>query len=278
MRVRAIRDLSQLSDSAFFESVAEGLGLVLSNAVRLYDGATKVAQAGRSRASKVLEAIAEEESAKFLVLMDAVRCPKQPGARFAGQLSRFSEHLAKGLYARACTWRPTTLGELQEYIDHDRQEFYLDGPNESDWIFRNQIHQDRESTLYVDYVATDEGHSWTDPGQFEELISGSIEPFSLEMARALSDVGLATSRGLSVVARVWRTAEINPNTSCSEFRALNLRTLDEVRKDGLLREESTVCPWIVDRWQFPMYDLDLSMIPVKLDVLREQQRNWSPEW
>jgi hypothetical protein len=35
----------------------------------------------------------------------------------------------------------------------------------------------------------------------------------------------------------------------------------------------------VDRgeWQFPMYSLDLSKIPVDLKSLREQQRKWTPD-
>ncbi len=34
--------------------------------------------------------------------------------------------------------------------------------------------------------------------------------------------------------------------------------------------------WIM-AWQFPMYRLDLSMIDVDVETLREQQRNWTPE-
>ena len=102
MRVRAIRDLSQLSDAEFFVSVAEGLSLVLNNAVKLHDGAALIAQTKRSNACRVLDAVAEEEAAKFLALTDAVRCPRQPGERFARQLGRFSDHLAKVLYSDAC--------------------------------------------------------------------------------------------------------------------------------------------------------------------------------
>jgi AbiV family abortive infection protein len=279
MRVKAIRDLSQLSDSEFFKAVAEGLNLVLRNALKLHDGATVVSQEKRNHPSKVLEAIAEEEAAKFLVLIDSVRCPKQPGERFARQLGRFSDHLAKGLYADACSWRPTTLGQLQEYIDNCRHEFYLDGPNDVDWIFRNEVLQNREGALYVDYVSTDEGHSWTDPGQYEGFLSGTFEPLSLKMAKALSDVGIATPGGRAVVAQIWRPAPLDVKTHCSEFRDLNLRTLQALETGRLLLEQSNdVYSWIVNYWQFPMYDLDLHLIPVELEGLRERQRNWSPDW
>ena len=45
MRARAVRDLSQLSDSALFAEVAEGLGLIMNNARRLYASATVLAEA-----------------------------------------------------------------------------------------------------------------------------------------------------------------------------------------------------------------------------------------
>jgi hypothetical protein len=54
---------------------------------------------------------------------------------------------------RACGMRPGTLAELQEYVDNHREEFYLDGPNDVDWIFRNEVLEGREGALYVDYVA-----------------------------------------------------------------------------------------------------------------------------
>src|SRR5262245_58429615 len=161
MRVKAIRDLAQLSDRDFFAAVAEGLPLIVTNAIRLFDGATVLSEAKHYHAARALTAIAEEEAAKALVLLDAVRCPRLPNERFSDQLARFNDHLAKGLYAKACMYRPTTLGELQGYINSDRGSLYLDGPNDVDWIFPNEIKHQREKQFYVDYVAMDDEHSWS---------------------------------------------------------------------------------------------------------------------
>ena len=169
MRARAIRDLTQLPDRGFFVEVAEGLTLILGDACRLQSGAASLAQAKQFHASRVLQLVAEEEASKALILLDAVRCPRHPGDRFANQLGRFNDHLAKGLYARACSLRPATLAQLQEYLNSYRQEFYLDGPNDVDWIFRNDVISRREEVLYVDYVATDDGRSWIDPQRYEAL-------------------------------------------------------------------------------------------------------------
>ena len=139
--------------------------------------------------------------------------------------------------------------------------------------------QNREGALYVDYVSTDEGHSWTDPSQYEGFLSGTLEPWSLKMAKALCDVGMTTPAGLSVVAQIWRSAAFNAKTHCSELRDLNLRTLQALETASVLREQSNdIYAWIVNYWQFPMYDLDLHLIPVEIEALRERQSNWSPDW
>lgn len=107
------------------------------------DGAVALAASEQCHACRVLATIAEEEASKVLILLDAVRCPRLPSDRLSNQVGRFNDHFAKGLYARSCWYRPTTLGQLQEYINHDRDQFYLDGPNDVDWIFRNEIIQAR---------------------------------------------------------------------------------------------------------------------------------------
>ena len=173
MRVRAIKDLMRLGEPAFFAAIAEGLELIVQNVSRLYDGAITLAKASQPHAAHVLTTLAEEEAAKVLILLDAVRCPQSPADRLSHQLARFNDHLAKGLYARVCGMRPATLAQLQECIDNDREEFYLDGPNDVDWIFRNQVTQDREGIFYVDYVAHDDGHRWSDPAVFEEILCSS---------------------------------------------------------------------------------------------------------
>ncbi len=280
MRVRAIKDLTQLGEQEFFNAIAEGLDLIVKHITRIYAGATTLDEAGQTHASRVLSMIAEEEAAKFLILIDAVRCPRKPESRLAGQLGRFNQHLAKGLYARACMWCPVTLGQLQEYVNNDREDFYLDGPNDVDWIYRNQVIQNREGALYVDYVAHDDKHRWHDPLEFEELhFSGRPEPWSVTTTKHLHGVGVSTAAALAAVAELWRASPPAPNTHCSEIWRMNQRTLELMDKHGLLKEQpASTYAWLIRQWQFPMYDLDLSEIKVPLETLREQQRNWGQDF
>jgi AbiV family abortive infection protein len=280
MRRRANGDLSQLTDSAFIAEVAVGLGLIIQNARRLHASADVLAQAGRNHGARILHALSEEEATKFLILLDAVRCPRLPPDRLARQLARFNHHFPKGLYARACWIRPGTRGQLQEDLDHYRDKYYLDGPNDTDWIFSNDIDRRRQEALYVDYTASDEGHTWADPGWYDNvgLLSG-FEPESLQIAGALYDVGISNSEAVAVVAEVWRSIAMSREMHWGELRQLNHRTLERLESKGLLQDRaSTEYQRIVDDWPFPLYDLDLNMKEVDIELLRDRQRSWTPDW
>ena len=284
MRPRAIKDLSQLPDPDFFASVAEGMSLVVQNAGRLYASAATLNESKHFHGSSVLKYQAEEEASKFLILLDAVRCPRNPSDRFCGQLGRFNNHLAKGLYARAYGARPETLERLQIYLDTFREELYLDGPNGIDWIFRNEICQGREGELYVDYMSTDEGHFWHDPGiaykvESAEVLQWIIEPKALQVARSLFDIGIAQKDALILVADIWRSVSIKPETPSHEIRELNQQTLKKLDSTGILRKQPAhIYGSIIDDWQFPLYDLDLKLIPVDINTLRERQDSWNPDY
>jgi AbiV family abortive infection protein len=154
VRLRAIRNLSQLNDSELLSEVSEGLRLCVGNALRLWCDARRLRESRRPQGFEILRLFVEEEAAKFHILLDAVRCLRQPADRFARQLGYFNQHLAKGLYAEYYNFAsPGGLAEVRRYMDRDRQALYLDGPNDVDWVFRNDILRKREESIYVDYVA-----------------------------------------------------------------------------------------------------------------------------
>jgi hypothetical protein len=89
--------------------------------------------------------IAEEEAGKFLILLDAVRCGRKRQKVFAEQLERSHDRLAKGLYVATVSIRPAISAELLSYLEGLRVQLYLDGPNDVDWIFRNEVLSGRET-------------------------------------------------------------------------------------------------------------------------------------
>ncbi|MGE3336012.1 MAG: AbiV family abortive infection protein [Rhodospirillaceae bacterium] len=278
MRIKAIADLSQLNDEAFLTACAEGLSLIHKNVSRLWTGARALHESGQVQASRVLKVLAEEEAGKFLILLDAVRCPRTPSDRFATHLKRFTCHIAKGLYARAVSMRPDTPARLQHYLDNYRDQFYLDGPNDVDWIFPNQIEWDRNGLLYVNYVAHDDGARWEDPCAFEDL--ATFQPISeaVQLVSDLAAVGFASPAALQVVADDWRPFEPGPETHWSEMPHRNHRTLEQMNTRSILIEApQDTYGRIQTQWPFPMWGLDLSLRKVDLEDLRTRQRNWTPD-
>lgn len=74
MDLRAIKDLSQLADDEFFAQVSEGLALILRNATQIQSDSDLLAESERSRGRRILDNLVREEAAKYLILIDAVRC------------------------------------------------------------------------------------------------------------------------------------------------------------------------------------------------------------
>jgi hypothetical protein len=71
----ADRELLQLSQADFLTTVASGLPLIWENASRLWTEAAEMSQLGARRSVCILRGFAEEEGAKALILLDAIRCP-----------------------------------------------------------------------------------------------------------------------------------------------------------------------------------------------------------
>ena len=70
---RAIGDLEQFADKRLFEELSEGMPLIVDNAARLDDTTHRLHRDGEFRASEIMQGFAEEEAAKFLILIDYVR-------------------------------------------------------------------------------------------------------------------------------------------------------------------------------------------------------------
>ncbi len=273
MRTRAIRDLAQLPDKVVFEELSTGLDLVFKNASRLDEDAQALWDEGRSQGSEILTAICAEEAAKFLILIDAIRCPSD---RLSSQLKRFYNHLAKGIYVECCEWRADSLGQLDSYVREELAEFYLDGPSDIDWIFRNRILSQREEQLYVDYIVTDDGQYWTEPRR-EELFPLRLKPRVLALIGAMHAAGFATSKALETIAVIWRPVRMNDDFPWHELSDLNTKTVDVISSLIGSPVPAEDYEQIIDLWPFPLYSLDLREIPVAKEDLRKRQRASSPD-
>lgn len=163
----AIKDLLQLSDAQLFEQVATGIRLVVEHAESLESIAVRLIGIDEHRGAAIVRALAKEEAAKVLILVDLIRCPRNDQDARRRTTLAFRDHLAKEIYANSCRWRPVDFAELTTIVNRERQPYYLDGPNDVDWIFPNDAHGRRENRKYVDYVrdvTVENGeHDWVSP-------------------------------------------------------------------------------------------------------------------
>lgn len=278
MRSKAISDLANLSDNEFFEQISTGYKHVLENAIKISDDSSLLSKQERPNGCRILSGVAEEEAAKCLILIDAVRCPRKPPETLTTHLRRFNDHLAKGLYAEACYWSPTDFNELIGYIDNERLQYYLDGPNDIDWIFSNRILTNREWIIYVDYVAHEEEgvreiHAWQIPDNSKFLLPDM--PLSLMLAKAFFDTGCTTPEALALIADFWRPIVMTPNFSWVDLRELNYKMLKKlIEKRLIIAQPQKVYTTIFDIWTFPLHSSDLKLKEIKKAELREIQKKW----
>lgn len=279
MRSRAIKDLARLNDKDLFIEIAEGLSAVQDNSSRIADAFKIIAKRENARGARILEAIAKEEAAKYLILLDAIRCPRMPADRFSKHLAKYNEHLAKGLYADACNWRPASFGEIKSIIEEECKQYYLDGPNDVDWIFENSIIRKREEAFYVDYIESDETHIWLSPARYDSPSSVFCGvPSVVELMNQLHTVGFSKAKSLELISDMWRPITFTDGTDFSQLRDLNCKTLEVLSDAGLLIEaESEIYSHIAYVWLFPLYDLEMRQTQMKQSKLKEIQDRWYPE-
>ena len=133
--------------------------------------------------------------------------------------------------------------------------------------------------LYVDYVEGHDAPHWSDPTVRATLGGPMPLPRTLTMALWLQQVGVGTSQALAVIAAYWRENSPTPDTTWESIKRANYRTLALLDEYGLLTEQpSDTYSRIVNEWQFPMYDLELTRLDVEPSGLRERQQYSRRDW
>lgn len=285
---RAIRNLAQLCDAALYETLSEGLPLIVENATSLDESARRLYRDGDLRASQVMRGFAEEEAAKILILLDYVRCPRKSEQKKANQvLKRFYGHVAKRVHAMACEFPMIeSFEDLSEFVESECLPRYLDGPSGVDWIFPNAISENREHELYVDYVqeVTDTAGAcfWISPTPPVIFLSQYQTSDCVTLAQALFEAGAFSTNGLADIADVWRVFEPTSKTGRGELRDLIGESLRRLGSHwGAVEEDKA--GFIKSHWPFPLWPLTLNeprQTDDNLERLREERRRavqWKEE-
>lgn len=257
----AVIDLAKFSDDRLFKELSEGITNIIENAVSLDGTARRLCQAQEYHAAEILRGFAEEEAAKVLILIDAVRCPSGRPEK-AETLKCFYNHIAKRIYAMMCSWRGCRVNfeEVHQTVELECRSFYLDGPNDVDWIFSNSIKAEREQAMYVDYVQdiTEENgaYFWKSPHPSDLYPRTYKTPDSVHVACAVCQIGASTPKGLAIIADIWREFEPTSETSIEDLEHLKVFTLKRLVEEG-------VCAYtdfgsqLVEDWPYPLWPLKM---------------------
>lgn len=273
MQPKALGHVVRLPKAKRLDALAEGLDLLVEHVETLRNDLVCLVEANRPRASAIVEDYSEEEAAKVLILLDLVRMGFRNQKAANEQVSRFYSHLARCIYAEVAAMRPASFGEVRSLVDLLRESHYLDGPNDIDWIFRNQLLTRREETLYVDYVQDENGEPrWVTPAAYDQSnlwVSTGVQ----DLVVALSRCGCTSRGGLEVVARAWSRRPPQDITHWREVARINADIVDELLAKDLARPEVTTqdIHLVHDRWLFPMGSLDLSQIEIPPSALENQR-------
>lgn len=277
MLPRRLEALTTIPVAQRLPIIAEGLQSLARSVAALEADATDLASKASHQGAATLRCFADEEAAKVLILLDIVRSGWRDQKGLSSSLSRFYDHLARGLYVVAYEGRPADLAEVRRMVDGERRAFYLDGPMDVDWIFRNEVLTTREQRLYVDYVEYDDGcRRWVGPAEHAEIFD---EPFSLsntsstviQLVAALDAIGLLTLDGLEAIRAVWKKISVTDQTHWQEVRELNVQVVKAIWDDDAMVESART---VVEKWIFPLTSLDMSLTNVDMQDLRRRQDAW----
>ena len=275
------RRLCQMAYDERLAFLAEGLPVILSSAQSMWRGSRKL-EKKMPREAGVLRGFAEEEAAKALIFMDAVRCPRHLVASRMGAIVGWSyDHLARLIYAEAIQWSPGNVAELREYVDSHRKAHVLEG-DAGEYIVPNWSLYERASRLYADIQAGESGDlAWSDP--VDSPFSSGWErpmPHALLLAEAMAELGIFTHEGLKATSEVWGQVEFAKKERRADAIALARKLVTRLIQEGLPSETATKQQHLSalgNYWQLPMYSLDFKMIPVSLQELeaaREVKLGW----
>jgi AbiV family abortive infection protein len=271
MHERRIRRLLELKRNQRFPVVGEGLARVGEHVAGLARSISTLKNAGDLKGAAALDIICTEEASKILILLDLCRCMHKPNAEFEKGCKYFYDHLARSIYAYVHEANPSRYSEVVGYVKDNRPSHYLDGPNDADWIFRNDLMRQRENTLYVDYEEVEPGkYEWTGPDPDLIYVPQRITKLVLSMQTA----GMLTEAGARVVSEVWKNSSFDENTRweyCSERNLAVLNTLSTSKKE-VTRELVAARHVIREKWTFPLTQLDLFLDrSTTIEEFQEQQ-------
>lgn len=216
-------------------------------------------------AARVLRNVCREEAGKFLLLLDLYRMPKISQGQMSTHLHRAGDHLAKLLYAQMADFAIGDRREMSRAIETYRASHYLDGPNDVDWIWRNELLAEREGALYTDLVDMEGDLEWWTPGD----LSWVTVPKSILLVQALAGTGVVSKEGFQALRDAWVDFDHESDSRWDDWSS-RTKTVLEGLSDDVVPDPDTWgshASFAVQEWPMPLIGFDLSKREVGLEEL-----------
>jgi len=269
MRTRQFKQLAGKGFTQRLPLLIEGLAAIATNVRRIAAELDVCVDAQAYRAAELLRNIGREKAGKFLILIDSCRSPGSPQATISRQLDRAGNHLAKLIYAQVADYSIASQPELLRAIDGHRQKLYLDGPNDYDWIFPNELITERENALYVDLVESEGVLGWSSPRNDERPVTA---PKSLRLVEAIMNTGIVSQPGLTLLQEAWRGFDPTADTHHNEWARRSRAALEAFAAQHEVCDDwGNAAGWVAYEWPMPMVALDIAEVTVTAEELSKRR-------
>jgi hypothetical protein len=270
MRPRQFQQLAGLPIRDRDALVVEGLQAIGRNVSAISAELQACDDPVLSHAARLLRNVGREEAGKFLVLLDVYRAPGADQEKRSRQFRRAGDHLCKLIYAQIADYSIGSSTELLDAVALHRKELHLDGPNDVDWIFRNDLLMEREGALYVDLIDHEGELAWLEPHRIELHPS---TPTSMRLVQALSACGIDTLDGLHALTQAWTAFDAAEYSHCSAWGERTRAALAALGAPEVEDDTWRAARWLaIDRWPMPMVDVSVEQERVDLETLRERRQ------
>ncbi|MGZ8175878.1 MULTISPECIES: AbiV family abortive infection protein [Methylobacter] len=279
MKSKAIKNLAQLNDTDLFQQVAIGLEKIYEHCIELNKTSELLAKNKDYRAFNIIEAVKNEEAAKYLILIDVLRCPRKiDKPYFTRQLSKFNDHLAKIIYSELCSWKPSYYEELCGYISRDINKFYLDEYTDENYFFRNRLINERENFFYVDYTEHRGERRWIYPENNVPATLFCDDEYTnpsavMQMVKSLHRIGISKYESIKIFSEFWREFKFSNETLYGVFYEANQECFKHIYEKNLFNEDVTQSDYdlIISEFPFPLYKEEITLINIDKGKLIEQK-------
>lgn len=276
MKTRQFRQLAGKGLTQRLPLLIEGLAAIATNVRSIAAELNVCVDAQAYRAATLLRNIGREEAGKFLVLIDTCRTPGSDQRTISDQFGRAGDHLAKLIYAQLVEYSIASQRELVSAIERLRQERYLDGPNDYDWIFLNQLIAERENALYVDLVESEGVLGWSSPRNDVRLVTA---PKSVRLVDAIMKTGIVSQPGLTVLQEAWRGFDPMADTHHEEWVQRSTAALEAFAAQYEVCDGwDTIAGWVAYEWLMPMVGIDINQVDVRADELSKRREALHEAW